>query len=120
MGRVVVVDDAPEAVQLISRHLHAANHEVIAYQNGDNLEEKLVRDRPDVLLLDIVLPGRDGFQILRSVKKKAETRDLPVVLISSKTEDTDVEWGKLQGADAYLKKPFTAEQLLDAVGRYAR
>lgn len=120
MGRIVVVDDAPEVLKLISHHLQAANHEVITYQSGAGLEERLAQDQPDVLLLDIVLPERDGFQILRSIKKQEATRGLPVVLVSSKTEETDVEWGKLQGADEYLKKPFTAEELLATVGRYAR
>jgi twitching motility two-component system response regulator PilH len=66
-----------------------------------------------------VLPERNGFQILRTLKRSATTRDLPVILVSSKREPTDIEWGKLQGAAEYLAKPFTAAELLQSVGRYA-
>jgi twitching motility two-component system response regulator PilH len=117
MAKIAVVDDAAEVLALIGGILRAGGHQVVTYQDGVGLEQKLAADRPDVLLLDIVMPERNGFQVLRSLKKDPATRALPVVLISSKTEPTDVEWGKLQGADDYLTKPFTPRQLLDSVDR---
>ncbi len=87
--------------------------------DGDGLEERVANDRLHLVLLDVVLPGRNGYQILRSLKKNEATRRVPVVLVSSKTEPTDVEWGKMQGADDYLTKPFSAEDLLHRVRRLA-
>jgi twitching motility two-component system response regulator PilH len=117
MAKVAVVDDAAEVLALIGGILRAGGHQVVTYPDGIGLEEKLAADRPDVVLLDVVMPERNGFQVLRGIKKAPATRSLPVVLVSSKTQPTDVEWGKLQGADDYLTKPFTAQQLLASVER---
>jgi twitching motility two-component system response regulator PilH len=117
MAKIAVVDDAAEVLALIGGILRAGGHQVVTYEDGVGLEEKLAADRPDVLLLDVVMPERNGFQVLRSLKKAAATRALPVVLVSSKAQPTDIEWGKLQGADDYLTKPFTPQQLLASVDR---
>jgi twitching motility two-component system response regulator PilH len=117
MAKIAVVDDAADVLALIGGMLRAGGHQVVTYLDGIGLEEKLAAERPDVLLLDIVMPERNGFQVLRSLRKSPSTRSLPVVLVSSKREPSDVEWGKLQGADDYLTKPFTAQQLLASVER---
>ncbi len=118
MAKIAVVDDATEVLALIGGILRAGGHQVITYADGIGLEQKLAAERPDLLLLDIVMPERNGFQVLRSLKKDPATKELPVVLVSSKTQPTDIEWGKLQGADDYLTKPFTPRQLLDSVDRF--
>jgi twitching motility two-component system response regulator PilH len=99
--------------------LKSAGHQVISYTDGEHLEEKLVTERPDVLLLDIVMPKRNGYEILRSLKRHEQTRSTPVVVVSSKNQESDRIWGKRQGADEYLGKPFTSEQLLATVARFA-
>lgn len=119
MAKVLVVDDAREVIDFIAGALRTAGHEVSGCLDGDDLETRIERERPDLLLLDIVLPGRDGFQILRSLRRSEATRELPVVLVTSKSEPTDVEWGMLQGATDYLTKPFTPENLLSLVARHA-
>jgi twitching motility two-component system response regulator PilH len=88
--------------------------------DGDALEDKLSTERPDVLLLDIVMPKRNGYEILRALRKDARTKTTPVVLVSSKNQESDRAWGKRQGADEYLGKPFTSDQLLTMVKRFAR
>lgn len=115
MARICVVDDAPEVVSLITRYLQTAKHNVLAFTAATGLEDTLAREKPDLLLLDIVMPGRDGFQLLRSLRKRDDTKNLPVILVSSKAEPSDIEWGQLQGANAYLTKPFSQEQLLAVV-----
>jgi len=117
MAKIAVVDDAAEVLALIGGILRAGGHQVVTYANGVGLEAKLAADHPDLLLLDVVMPERNGFQVLRSLKKAPATRALPVMLVSLKAQAVDVEWGKLQGADDYLTKPFTPEQLLAAVDR---
>jgi twitching motility two-component system response regulator PilH len=119
MAKVFVIDDAQEVVDFIAGVLRSAGHEVLGLKSALDLEARIESERPDLVLLDIVLPERDGFQTLRSLRRSAGTRDLPVVLVSSKGEPTDVEWGMIQGATAYLTKPFSPESLLGLVARHA-
>jgi twitching motility two-component system response regulator PilH len=119
MARVLIVDDAQEAIDFMAGVLRAAGHQVITSRDGHGLEQTIERERPDLVLLDIVLPERNGFQVLRSLRRSEGTHELPVILVSSKSEPTDVEWGMMQGASDYLTKPFSPERLLGAVGQHA-
>lgn len=120
MAKVMVVDDAYSELKLMESILKSAGHEVVSLMDGDALEDKLSVERPDVLLLDIVMPKRNGYEILRALRKDARTKTTPVVLVSSKNQESDKVWGKRQGADEYLAKPFTSDQLLTMVKRFAR
>jgi twitching motility two-component system response regulator PilH len=120
MAKVMVVDDAVSELKLMESILRGAGHQVLSFVDGDQLEDKCTREQPDLVLLDIVMPKRNGYEILRSLKKDERTRALPVVLVSSKNQESDRVWGKRQGADDYLPKPFTADQLLSMVGRFVR
>jgi twitching motility two-component system response regulator PilH len=119
MAKVLVVDDAKEVIDFIEGVLRTAGHEVVGFQDARDLEARIETRRPDLVLLDVVLPDRNGYQVLRALRRAEGTRRLPVVLVSSKREPTDVEWGMLQGATDYLTKPFTAEGLLTLVARHA-
>ena len=118
MAKVMVVDDAYSELKLIESILRTAGHQVVTLIDGEALEERVTTEQPDVLLLDIVMPKRNGYEILRSIKRDGRTKDTPVVVVSSKNQESDRAWGKRQGADEYLGKPFTAEQLLEAVRRF--
>jgi twitching motility two-component system response regulator PilH len=120
MAKVMVVDDAYSELKLMESILRSAGHEVVSLLDGEAIEDKLSTERPDVLLLDIVMPKRNGYEILRSLRKDARTKGMPVVLVSSKNQESDKVWGKRQGADEYLAKPFTSDQLLTMVKRFAR
>jgi twitching motility two-component system response regulator PilH len=120
MGKVMVVDDAVSELRLMESILKGAGHQVVSFVDGDQLEDKCTKEHPDLVLLDIVMPKRNGYEILRSLKKDARTRTTPVVLVSSKNQESDRVWGKRQGADDYLSKPFTSDQLLNMVGRFVR
>jgi twitching motility two-component system response regulator PilH len=118
MGKVMVVDDAHADLKLMQSMLRAAGHEVIAYSDGDRLEDKLAIECPDVLLLDIVMPRRSGYEILRRIRKDERIRHIPVVLVTGRDQDSDRLWGKRQGADEYVTKPFTPAELLTVVTRF--
>jgi len=120
MPKVMVVDDAYSELQVIETILRSAGYDVLTYLDGDQLEEKIAKERPDVVLLDIVMPKRNGYELLRALKRNQQTRATPVVLVSSKNQESDRAWGKRQGADDYLVKPFTSDQLLTTVGRFVR
>jgi len=100
--------------------LRSAGHDVVTYLDGDQLEDRIATERPDVVLLDIVMPKRNGFDALRGLRRDERTRETRVVVVSSKNQESDRTWGLRQGADEYLPKPFTAEQLLTAVRRFLR
>ena len=118
MSKVMVVDDAHADRALIETILRAAGHDVVAYADADGVEDTLAAERPDVLLLDVVMPKRSGYEILRRLKKDARTRHTPVVLVTCRNQDSDRMWGKRQGADEYLAKPFTSAELLTVVTRF--
>ena len=120
MAKVMVVDDAYSELKLMESILRNAGHQVVTLIDGDALEDKVTAERPDVLLLDIVMPKRNGFELLRLLKRNEQTKATPIVLVSSKNQDSDKAWGKRQGADEYLTKPFTSDQLISMVGRFVR
>ncbi len=120
MGKVMVVDDAYSELQVMETILRSAGHEVLTYLNGEQLEDKIAAEQPDVVLLDIVMPKRNGFDVLRGLRRDSRIHQTPVVVVSSKNQEADRTWGLKQGADDYLGKPFTAEQLLGAVRRFVR
>lgn len=120
MAKVMVVDDAYSDLALMESILKGAGHQVVSLTNGEQLEDKLTAERPDLLLLDIIMPKRNGYEILRALKRDERTKTMPIVLVSSKNQESDRTWGKRQGADEYLAKPFTSAELLSVVGRFAR
>ena len=119
MAKVMVVDDSGADLKLMEGILQRGGHEVLAYTDGERLGEKVAAERPEVLLLDVVLPKRNGYEVLRGLKQDARTKGTPVVIVSSKTQESDRIWAQRQGADDYVVKPFTPEQLLAAVRRFA-
>jgi twitching motility two-component system response regulator PilH len=119
MGKVMVVDDSVSELRMMERILKAGGHEVSCYEGAEALEQRVADERPDVLLLDIVMPNRNGYEVLRGLRRDPRTKETPVVFVSSKGEESDQVWGKRQGAADYLPKPFTPEQLLMVVRRVA-
>ena len=117
--KVMVVDDAPSELHMIESILRSAGHDVLMYADGEGLEEKVATQGPDLLLLDIVMPNRNGYEILRSLKKDERTKHTPVVIVTGRSQESDRVWSKLQGADEYVTKPFTAAQLLGVIQKVA-
>jgi twitching motility two-component system response regulator PilH len=120
MAKVMVVDDAYSELQVMETILRSAGHEVVTSLDGDQLEDKIVSERPDLVLLDIVMPKRNGYEALRGLRKDDRTKQTRVVVVSSKNQESDRVWGMRQGADEYLPKPFTPEQLLAVVRRFVK
>ena len=120
MAKVMVVDDAYSELQVMETILRSVGHDVLTYLDGEQLEEKIVKERPDVVLLDIVMPKRNGFEALRGLRRDDRTRPTRVIVVSSKNQESDRIWGMRQGADEYLPKPFTPEQLLAIVRRFLK
>jgi chemotaxis family two-component system response regulator PixH len=115
MGTILLVEDTPSEMELISHYLRESGYTVIAAQTAKEALTKAVEQRPDAVVTDVVMPGMSGFELCRSLKKHPMTEKVPIVICSSKNLEIDRLWGMKQGADAYITKPFTREQLVRAV-----
>lgn len=115
MSKIMVVDDSHADLQLIESYLKAAQHTVVSISTADGLEERVIAEKPDLIVLDVVMPGRNGFQACRDLKTDARFKDIPIVLCTSKGHESDKFWGQQQGANGHVVKPFKSEQLLQAV-----
>ena len=120
MAKVMVVDDAYTELQVMETILRSAGLDLLNYTDADPLAEKSVREPPGVVLLDVVVPKRNGFEVLRSFRKDERTRETRGVFVSSKNRQSGRGWGMRQGADEYLPKPFTPEQLVTIVRRFLK
>lgn len=115
--KILAIDDSKSILGFIGSILES-EHEIVLCNESNLAEEEISRNIPDLILLDVVMPEKSGYEILRKVKRNAATKHIPVVLVSSKKESSDINWGKKQGADDYLPKPFTEVQLLETVTKF--
>ncbi|NER84528.1 MAG: response regulator [Leptolyngbya sp. SIO1D8] len=114
-GTVLVVEDTPSEMELMSHYLRESGCLVISAATAQDALDKAVQQKPDVIVTDVVMPGMSGFELCRNLKKKSETAHVPIVICTSKNLDIDRLWGMKQGADAYLTKPYTQDQLLQTI-----
>jgi twitching motility two-component system response regulator PilH len=110
--KILIVDDSPTERHVLNEMLSKAGYEVIASDNGEDAIMKAKRDRPDVILMDVVMPGLNGFQATRAISRDPQTRSIPVILCTSKSQETDKIWGMRQGARSYIVKPVNKDELL--------
>ena len=115
---ILLVDDSPTERKSMQQALQGHGYTLVSACDGEEALEKALLQKPDLILLDVILPRKNGFQVCRQLKTSPETQHVKIILISSKTQDTDRFWGLKQGADAYLTKPVTAEDLLASVAKY--
>ncbi len=116
---VLIVDDSPAQVKLIQGLLEPEGYWPVGLNDPRRVEEMITSERPSVILLDVVMPERNGFQVCRELKGSNDFNSIPVILVTSKDTASDRYWGEQQGADGYVTKPFTREELLRAVRRFA-
>ena len=115
MDRILVVDDSPTEARHLADTLIRQGHSVLTACSGDDGITLASAEQPDVILMDVVMPGKDGFQATREITQSAETRHIPVIIVSAKSQTVDAIWGRRQGASVYLTKPVDGRQLIAAV-----
>ncbi|PJK11153.1 two-component system response regulator [Lysobacteraceae bacterium NML08-0793] len=115
MARILVVDDSPTQLTGISRIVQKLGHECLTAEDGAAGVEKAKAELPDLILMDVVMPNLNGFQATRSIARATETAHIPIVLVTTKDQETDKVWGLRQGAKAYITKPFTEAQLTEVI-----
>ena len=119
LKKVLIVDDSPAEIKLIEGLLEKEGYWPVGLNDPTRVEEAISQERPSVILLDIVMPDRNGYQVCRDLKGNAEFHSIPVIMVTSKASASDKFWGEQQGADGYVTKPFTRDELLRAVRRFA-
>ena len=115
MAKILVVDDSPSEMAKFRDILTRHQYEVIEAHTGDDGMQKANEFFPDVILMDVVMPEMNGFQATRKLTRDPKTSHIPVVIISTKNQETDRVWGKRQGARDYLSKPITEEALITVI-----
>ena len=112
MARVMIVDDSPTDVQNLRNILTKAGHMVVEATNGQEALDRIKKEKPDLVVMDVVMPGVNGFQATRQLAKDPATASIPILVISSKNQEADRIWAMRQGAKDYLVKPVKEADLL--------
>jgi two-component system, chemotaxis family, response regulator PixH len=114
-GTILIVEDTPSEMELMSHYLRESGCTVIHAHTAKEGLDKASQHKPDAIVTDVVMPGMSGFELCRSLKKNPDTAKVPIIICTSKNQEIDRLWGMRQGADAYLTKPYTREQLVRVV-----
>jgi twitching motility two-component system response regulator PilH len=117
--KILVVDDSPTDRQFILETLAKKGYQVVTAENGEDAIVKAKVELPDLILMDVVMPGLNGYQATRTITRDDATKHIPVIMCTSKGADTDRIWGMRQGANDYLVKPVDAAQLLAKIQQIA-
>jgi twitching motility two-component system response regulator PilH len=117
--KVLVVDDSQAEVKLMISMLERNGFHSVGLCDPTRIEQTIEEERPHIILLDVVMPQRNGFQVCRDLKSQETYSSIPVILVTSKTAPSDRYWGEQQGANGYVAKPFTADELIQVVRRFA-
>jgi len=112
MSKILVVDDSPTEIYQFKEMLEKLGHEVIVAENGLDGVSMATSEQPDVVLMDIVMPDMNGFQATRQIARGEATKHIPVIIVSSKSQETDKVWGERQGARGYITKPVDTQELV--------
>lgn len=117
MARILIVDDSPSQLLGIQRIVEKLGHQILTATDGAAGVETARAELPDLVLMDVVMPNLNGFQATRTLARDEATRHIPVILVTTKDQDTDRMWGMRQGAKAYITKPFSEDELSEVLER---
>jgi twitching motility two-component system response regulator PilH len=117
MAKVLIIDDSPTETNRLTSMLERHGHCVSSADNGEAGITMARAEAPDVVLMDVVMPGLNGFQATRQLSRGAETAAIPVIMVTTKDQETDRVWGMRQGAKAYLTKPIDETELISTIAR---
>lgn len=116
--RILVVDDSPTELAVLNALLQGEGFEVVTARGADEALDRLARDRFAIVLLDVVMPGKNGFSLCRQIRSSSALGRLPIIMLTSKSQPSDRFWGLKQGATEYLTKPWDAADLIQTVRRH--
>lgn len=115
MAKILIVDDSSAQLYSISKLMKSQGHDVVVAENGKAAIDTAKTEMPDLILMDVVMPGMSGFQATRQLSQDSQTKDIPIIFVTSKVQETDRIWGLRQGGADYITKPINEKDLLQAV-----
>lgn len=115
MSKILIVDDSPAQLQNLCKIVEQGGHQIMTAESGEAAIELAADERPELILMDIVMPGMSGYQTTRKLNRNESTRHIPVILVSTKDGEADRAWGLRQGATEYVTKPVNPAKLLTAI-----
>jgi twitching motility two-component system response regulator PilH len=115
MARILIIDDSPTDVRVFTTLLEKAGHDVAAAGSAEEGVERVRADLPDLVIMDVIMPGMNGFQATRMLTRDPATANVPIVMITTKAMETDRVWGLRQGARAFITKPVNEKELLACI-----
>jgi twitching motility two-component system response regulator PilH len=115
VANILIIDDSPTDVRVFTTLLERAGHRVDAVSNAEDGIERVRATRPDLIIMDVIMPGMNGFQATRTLTRDPETAGVPIVIITTKSMETDRVWGMRQGAKAFITKPVNEKELLACI-----
>ena len=115
MAKVLIVDDSPTQLQGLRLIVERMGHQVVTADDGAHGVAVAKKEIPDLVLMDVVMPNLNGFQATRQISKDPKTSHIPVILVTTKDQETDKVWGMRQGAKAYITKPINEDQLVQTI-----
>ena len=120
MNTVLIVEDTMTDLAIIKGCFQQSGWSVVTASSGEEASKQLSLQAPDLIVLDVILPDRSGFEICRDLKKDPSTSKIPVIICSTKNTDVDKMWGNMLGADAYLSKPLQQEDLMQTIKKLVK
>ena len=115
MVKILVVEDTPSEMQLMTLYLKDNGYQVVSANNAKDGLDLVVKEKPDVVITDVVMEGMNGFEFCRTLKKNPDTEKIPVIACTSRDQDLDKLWGKKQGVNVYVTKPYSQDDIINAV-----
>lgn len=115
MANILIIDDSPTDVRVFTTLLERAGHQVSAVSTAEDGIEQVRGDLPDLVIMDVIMPGMNGFQATRTLSRDPKTQNVPIVMITTKSMETDRVWGLRQGARAFITKPVNEKELLTCI-----
>jgi two-component system, chemotaxis family, response regulator PixH len=115
MVKILVVEDTPSEMKLMTMYLKDNGYQVISTDNAKDGLSMVDKEKPDLVITDVVMEGMNGFEFCRTLKKNPDTEKIPVIACTSRNQDLDKLWGKKQGVDVYVTKPYSQEDIIKAV-----
>ncbi len=115
MANILIIDDSPTDVRVFTTLLERAAHQVVAVSTAEEGIERVRADMPDLVIMDVIMPGMNGFQATRTLTRDPKTQSVPIVMITTKSMETDRVWGLRQGARAFITKPVNEKELLACI-----
>ena len=115
MKKILIVDDEPHILKMLESRLKSMGYEVSCASDGNEAIAKVKKDPPDLIIMDVIMPSLNGFEACNRLKNDTDYKHIPIILLTAKATESDRFWGTESGADAYVTKPYHAEELLEKV-----